>query len=507
MANLNPVVRTEFAAAIAQIATERKIDPEAIYEAIRQALVSAYRKQVGILEDEFHYYAKINKDTGESKIFKAPALERDEETQEVTKWDETKSEEVTPPGFGRIAAQTAKQVILQRIRRSEKDQIIAEFQDKIGTIMTGQVLRMDRRSVVIDLGRGHGWMPPEEQMRGEFYRLNARIAVYIKDIQETPRGQAVIVSRADKNLVAKLFEREVPERASSAVKIVAIAREAGVRTKLAVQSTQEGVDPVGSCVGQRGVRVQKVIEELNNEKVDIIPYFDDQALFLKGALAPAENLVVEINEDKKLAVVTAPDDQVSLAIGRGGQNARLAAKLVGLKIKIVSASGDVTSEVTGQEEYEIDTYDGLAGETRDMLVQHKLTTLNDLVRFQEKWQAMPEITDDQKKLLMKRVEQDLKEQAEKEAVKVAEAKKAETAAVEKVAEKAAKKEAKKTEAAPTEETPVEPAEAPESPKEEAPAEPAQLVEAPPAAETPAETPVEELAEQPIEPQAKKPEEK
>jgi len=255
------------------------------------------------------------------------------------------------------------------------------------------------------------------------------------------------------------------------------------------------------------VRVQKVIEELNNEKVDIIPYFDDQALFLKGALAPAENLVVEINEDKKLAVVTAPDDQVSLAIGRGGQNARLAAKLVGLKIKIVSASGDVTSEVTGQEEYEIDTYDGLAGETRDMLVQHKLTTLNDLVRFQEKWQAMPEITDDQKKLLMKRVEQDLKEQAEKEAVKVAEAKKAETAAVEKVAEKAAKKEAKKTEAAPTEETPVEPAEAPESPKEEAPAEPAQLVEAPPAAETPAETPVEELAEQPIEPQAKKPEEK
>lgn len=464
MANLNPVIRTEFAAAIAQIAAERKIDAEAIYEAIRQALVSAYRKQIGILEDEFHYFAEINKDSGESKIFRAPALERDEETGEVTKWDETKSEEVTPPGFGRIAAQTAKQVILQRIRRSEKDQIIAEFQDKIGTIATGQVLRMDRRSVVIDLGRGHGWMPPEEQMRGEFYRLNSRIAVFIKDIRETPRGQTVIVSRADKNLVSKLFEREVPEVASGAVEIVAIAREAGVRTKLAVRSAQEGVDPVGSCVGQRGVRVQKVIEELNNEKVDIIPYFEDKALFLKGALAPAENLVVEIDETKGLAVVTAPDDQVSLTIGRGGQNARLAAKLTGLQIKVVSASGDVKSEVTGKEEYEIDTYDGLEGTTRDVLVQNKLTTLNDLVRFQEKWQAMDEITDDQKKLLMKRVEQDLKEQAEKEAAKAKE-----TAAIAKAAieEKPAEVEpvAEQPAAASTESAAEKPADQPAAPTE------------------------------------------
>lgn len=414
MANINPVVRTEFAAAIAQIAAERKIDPEAIYEAIRQALVSAYRKQMTILDEEFHYFAEVNQETGEAKIFQAPVLERDEETLEPTKWDESKSEEVTPPGFGRIAAQTAKQVILQRIRRSEKDQIIAEFQDKIGTVMTGQVLRMDRRSVVIDLGRGHGWMPPEEQMRGEFYRLNSRIAVFVKGIEETPRGQVVVVSRADKNLVSQLFAREVPEVASGAVEIVSLAREAGVRTKLSVRSTQEGVDPVGSCVGQRGVRVQKVIEELNNEKIDIIPHFDDLELYLKGALAPAENLLVEIDADAMTAVVTAPDDQLSLAIGRGGQNVRLAAKLTGLRITIKSAEGTVKSQVTGQEEYEIDTYDGLNAETREILVQNKLTTLNDLVRFQDKWNAIDEIADDQKQLLMKRVEQDLKEQAEKE---------------------------------------------------------------------------------------------
>lgn len=408
------VARTEFAAAIAQIASERKIDAASIYEAIRQALVSAYRKQMGFLDEEFHYYVNLNEETGEARILKAPVLARDEETLEPTKWDEKKSEDVTPAGFGRIAAQTAKQVILQKIRRSEKDQIISEFQDKIGDMITGQILRMDRRSVIIDLGRGHGWMPPEEQMRGEFYRLNSRIAVLIKDIRETVRGQVVVVSRADKALVSKLFDREVPEVASGAVEIVGIAREAGVRTKLSVKSTQDGVDPVGSCVGQRGVRVQKVIEELNNEKIDIIPYSEDPVLYLKGALAPAENLLIEVDKAKGTVLVTAPDDQLSLAIGRGGQNVRLAAKLTGYKITITSASGNFTTLATGSEEYEIDTFKGLTPEARVILVEHKLTTLNDLVRFQDKWMAMPEIEDDQKALLMKKVEQDKKDQEARE---------------------------------------------------------------------------------------------
>ena len=399
------MVRTEFAAAIAQIANDRKIEPEAIYDGIRQALVSAYRKQMGDdLADEFHYYVELNPESGEAHIFKAPVLEKDPETEEVTKWDAKKAVEVTPAGFGRIAAQTAKQVILQKIRRSEKDQIIADYTDKMGEVVTAQILRMDGRSVVLDIGRGQGWMPPEEQMRGEFYRLNERIAVLIKEIQETPKGKTIIVSRADKQLVVKLFEREVPEVASKAVEIVTIAREAGVRTKLAVRSTQEGVDPVGSCVGQRGVRVQRVIEELNNEKEDIIPYSDETSQLLKDALAPAEKLTIELNPDgSKVAVVSAPDDQLSLAIGRGGQNVRLAAKLTGWQITIKSAAGQVASQVTGAEEYEIDTFKEVLPETRAVLVEYKLTTLNDLARFKDKWMGLKELSMAQKEMLMTRV--------------------------------------------------------------------------------------------------------
>jgi transcription termination/antitermination protein NusA len=394
------MVRTEFAAAINQIASERKIEPDAVYEAIRQALVSAYRKQFGDLEESFHYYVNLNEDSGESQIMRAPATKIDEETLEALEWDESKAEDVTPAGFGRIAAQTAKQVILQKIRESEKNQIIADFSTKMGEIITGQILRMDGRTVILDIGRGQGIMPPEEQMRGEFYRMNNRITVLLKEIRETHKGQAIIISRADKQLVSKLFEREVPEVASGAVEIALIAREAGVRTKLAVRSTQEGVDPVGSCVGQRGVRVQEVIRELNNEKLDIIPYSENPVLLLQGALAPAEGLKVEVDPAKMMASVTAPDDQLSLAIGRGGQNVRLAAKLTGYKITIKSATGDVASHATGDEEYEIDTFSGLTDETRQFLIEHKLTTRTDLSRFKQKWQEA-ELAEDQQALLEK----------------------------------------------------------------------------------------------------------
>jgi N utilization substance protein A len=398
------VVRTEFAAAIAQIASERKIAAEHIFEGIRQALVAAYRKQMGeSLEEGMHYFATLNESSGESRLFKAPIIKQDEETLEVLEFDEKKAEDVTPAGFGRIAAQTAKQVILQKIRESERDQVLADYSDKMGEIITAQVLRMDGRTVVMDIGRGQGYMPPEEQMRGEFYKMNARLAVLIKEIRDGFRGRFIVVSRADKQLVAKLFEREVPEVASAAVEIVTIAREAGVRTKLAVRSKQDGVDPVGSCVGQRGVRVQEVIKELNNEKVDIIPYSDNPVLLLQAALAPAENLKVEVNKEAMQAVVMAPDDQLSLAIGRGGQNVRLAAKLTGYSITIKSNAGKVASSVTGKEEYEIDTYEGLLPETREILIQHKLTTINDLARFQDKWNAIAELEPAQKTLLAERV--------------------------------------------------------------------------------------------------------
>jgi len=404
MAKNNPA-RTEFAVAITQIANERNISVESIYEAIRQALVSAYRKQIGDLDDDFHYFAQINESTGESQIFKSKVLAFDEETGEVTKWEEDKVEDITPAGFGRIAAQTAKQVILQKIRESEKEHILADYKDKIGDLVMGQVLRMDGRMVVVDIGRGQGYMPPEDQMRGEFYKMNMRIAVIVSDIRETHKGRRIIVSRADKSLVVKLFEREVPEVASGAVEITAIAREAGVRTKLAVKATQDGVDPVGSCVGQRGVRVQEVINELNNEKIDIIPFSEDMNLYMQAALAPAEGLKIDIDEDNKLVTVTAPDDQLSLAIGKGGQNVRIASKLVGYKITIKSAEGDVKSSVTGEEEHEIDTFEGLEAETREKLVQFKLTTLADLFRFKAKWQDFEDISDSQKELLAGKVEE------------------------------------------------------------------------------------------------------
>jgi N utilization substance protein A len=415
MSSTAKVARTEFAAAIAQIASERNITTESIVEAIKQALVSAYRKQYGPLSEDEHYTATVDPDSGESRVMKFPVIEKDEETGVVTKWNEKKGEDVTPAGFGRIAAQTAKQVILQKIRESEKDQVISDFAQRVGEIVNGQVLRMDGKMVIIDIGRGQGIMPPEEQMRGEFYRLNNRITVYIKEIRDTYKGKTIIVSRADKQLITKLFDREVPEVASGAVKVVNIAREAGVRTKMAVQSTQDGVDPVGSCVGQRGVRVQEVIREVNNEKIDIIPYTEDKYTYLKAALAPAENLKIEIDEATKTVTVTAPDDQLSLAIGRGGQNVRLAAKLTGYKITIKSASGDVQSAVTGQEEYEIDTFEGLDPEFRAFLVQNKLTTLGDLARFKDRWLNAEAVAEDQKKMILDRVTTFEKEMAQREA--------------------------------------------------------------------------------------------
>lgn len=396
--NTPNVVRTEFAAAINQIANERGIDPEAIYEAIRQALVSAYRKQMGELDEAYHYYASLDPENGESQLWRAPVTERDEE-ELPTAWDTSKAEDITPAGFGRIAAQTAKQVILQKIRESEKEQILSEFSGKMGDIISGQVLRMQARAVLVDLGRGQGFMPPEEQMRGEFYRVNSRITVYLKEIRDTYRGRVIVVSRAATELVEKLFEREVPEIAAGSVEIAMIAREAGVRTKLAVRSTQDGVDPVGACVGQRGVRVQEVIRELNNEKLDIIPYVENTELMAKAALAPAEGLVVEVDESKNMITVTAPDDQLSLAIGRGGQNVRLAAKLLGMKITIKSAAGKVESTVTGTEEYEIDTVEGITDETRSYLIEHKLTTFSDISRFRDKWEETEELADSQKELL------------------------------------------------------------------------------------------------------------
>ncbi|HKY73803.1 MAG TPA: transcription termination factor NusA [Patescibacteria group bacterium] len=354
--------RSEFTAALNQIAAERNIDPSIVLSSIEEAIVAAYKKDAQNLVEEDVYQATIDPLTGEAKVYKV---------------DGDKRTDVTPAGFGRIAAQTAKQVILQKVREAEKDAVISYYSAKLGTIVTGMILRHDGKNVVLDIGKGQAIMPPEEQMRGEFYRLNSRLTVYISDIRETMRGKAVIVSRAAKELVKELFAREVPEVSSGAVEVRSIAREAGVRTKIAVFSSQPGVDPVGSCVGQKGVRVQEVIKELNNEKIDIIQFTDDSKLYIEQALAPAENLTIDADEKKLVAVVTVPDDQVSLAIGRGGQNVRLAAKLTGYKITIKSQSGVQAATVTGDEEYEIDQLD-LKKDVRALLVEKGYTSLNQL---------------------------------------------------------------------------------------------------------------------------------
>lgn len=308
-------VRSEFALALNQVATERGIDPDVVLDTIKAAILAAYKKDYGGSElDEIDI--TIDPQTGEAKVYKD-------------------KKDITPSGFGRIAAQTAKQVILQRIREAEKKAIITDFSTKVGTIVNGMVLRFDNANVIVDIGRAEGVMPLQEQIPNEHYRLNQRLTFYIDSIRQTMRGNEIIVSRAQKNLVAALFKREVPEVNNNSVEIKEIAREPGQRTKIAVSSTQSGVDPVGSCVGQKGVRVQAVINELGgNEKIDIIQWNDDTKIFIQQSLSPAKDIIVTLNTKKKTAIAQVPDDQLSLAIGREGQNVRLAAKLTGYKIDI-----------------------------------------------------------------------------------------------------------------------------------------------------------------------------
>lgn len=309
--------RTEFASALNQVCAERGIEPEVVIDSIKQAILAAYRKDYGEPED---IEVDLNPENGEVKLSK-------------------KSKNITPPGFGRIAAQTAKQVILQRIREAEKDAIMSEYSSKIGTIVSGIVQRISGPVVTINLGKAEGIMPPQEQARNEDYHINQRLKFFVVGIKEGTRGEEIIVSRAANGLLEGLFKQEVPEIAQGSVEVKLVAREAGSRSKIAVASNQMGVDPVGSCVGQKGVRVQAVMNELGNEKIDIIAYQEDPVEFIKAALSPAKDLQVKLDEKEKTAEVTCPDDQLSLAIGKEGQNVRLAAKLTGFRIDIRGKSG------------------------------------------------------------------------------------------------------------------------------------------------------------------------
>lgn len=316
--------RTEFAQALKAVATERGVDATTILETIKQAIVAAYKRDAKDrgedIPEEVEFEVEIDPVSGEARIF-----EEDEEG---------KKNDITPPGFGRIAAQTAKQVIHQKIREAEKDAILIQFADRVGTLISGMILRFDGPNVWVDIGRTEAMMPSEERIVNERLEPGQRLTFLLKEIRELPRGKAVILSRSDPEFVVKLFAREVPEISSGAVEIRQIAREPGVRTKIAVASTQSGVDPVGSCVGQKGVRVQAVTNELGGERVDIVSWSDNPQEFVSSALATEEALAVKLNEKDKKAVVQVTEDQAPLAIGPKGQNARLASKLTGWEIEI-----------------------------------------------------------------------------------------------------------------------------------------------------------------------------
>ncbi|MBM3693276.1 MAG: transcription termination/antitermination protein NusA [Actinobacteria bacterium] len=324
--------------ALENIEREKGISIDILLEALANALVTAYKRMPDAAEEA---EVEIDVETGEIKVF---AQELDEEGVVVREWDDT------PSDFGRIAAQTAKQVILQRIRDAEREMKYEEYAGREGDIVTGIIQQTDQRYTLLDLGRVEALLPQAEQAQNERYDHGSRLKAYIVEVRKTAKGPQIVVSRTHPGLVKRLFELEVPEIVDGVVEIKAIAREPGHRTKIAVASNDPHVDPVGACVGARGSRVRMVVNELRGEKVDIVPYSDDPAEFVLKALAPARVREVRIDESSGTAEVIVPDFQLSLAIGREGQNARLAARLTGWRV-------DIRSENQAQEEPAAEEYD------------------------------------------------------------------------------------------------------------------------------------------------------
>jgi len=388
--------------ALEQLEEEKGVPREKIIEAIEMALAAAYKKDFGKKGQIVR--AKFNVETGEtefsqvkiavdesmlkreedleaelpseSSASKSKPEEESEEGEErrvrfnpehhimieearKIKKDIQPGEEIVFPlegkkDYGRIAAQTAKQVIIQKIREAERASVFGEFKEKQGEIISGIVQRVDNNNVFIDLGRVTAVLPRDEQIRGERYRVGERVKALLLSIEEASRGVNLYLSRSHPKFIEKLFELEVPEIASGAVEIKSIAREAGGRTKIAVVSHEDGVDPVGSCVGQKGTRINTVIAELGGEKIDIIEWSEDTSEFIANSLSPAKVLDVEIKEEERAAAVTVDEDQLSLAIGKSGQNVRLAAKLTGWKIDIRSVEGESVAAATEDGEVDIE---------------------------------------------------------------------------------------------------------------------------------------------------------
>ncbi len=315
----------ELIEALYQLEREKGIQADTLIEALEVALLSAYHKNYGTAHN-----ARVEMDR-ESGAIRVYSIETDENNEVVER-------EITPDNFGRIAAQTAKQVILQRIKEAERDMMFEEYHEKVGDVVTGIVQQSDQRYTLVDLGKVEALLPVSEQIPGERYEHGTRIKIYIVEVRKTNKGPQIMVSRTHPGLIKRLFELEVPEIAEGYVQIKAVSREPGYRSKIAVHSVDKNIDPVGACVGSKGSRVRMVVNELKGEKIDIVPWDEDPRVFVANALAPASIKEVKVDLEEESAQVIVPDNQLSLAIGKEGQNARLAAKLTGLRIDIKSES-------------------------------------------------------------------------------------------------------------------------------------------------------------------------
>lgn len=347
----------QLALAIKTIADEKNLPAEAVHDIVEQALAAAWRRDHGDREQEVR--AEMNQNTGAVKVYVTKEVVEtvENDATEISLGDaqvirknvqigETIELTEDVQTLGRVAAQTAKQVVLQKLREAEREVVMAEYEDKINTVVVGTVQRVEPRVVRIELGKAVGIMPASEQIPGEYYSIGSRIKVFLKDVERDNRGPQLILSRANEAFIAYLFRQEVPEMETGAVEIKAIAREAGKRTKLAVHSSVPGVDPVGTFVGGHGTRVQAVMNEIGDqEKVDIITYSENTDEYIRNALSPAEIAKIDINEADKRATVFVNDDQLSIAIGRGGQNVRLASKLTGYELDITAGQAAVAKPV------------------------------------------------------------------------------------------------------------------------------------------------------------------
>jgi transcription termination/antitermination protein NusA len=354
----------EFIEALHELEKGRGISAEILFEAIEAALISAYKKNFGSLQN---VRVLIDRSTGEFKVYARKTvveIVEDSRTQ-VSLEDAHKNDpnyqlediveyEVTPRDFGRIAAQTAKQVVVQRIREAERSMIYDEYVNREGDIVTGVVQRYEQKNVIVDLGKVEAVLPAQEQIPGEVYQSFERIKTYVVEVKKTTKGPQIMLSRTHPGLIKRLFELEVPEIHDGIVEIKGVSREAGARSKIAVYSRDSNVDPVGACVGPKGARVRTIVTELKGEKIDIVNYSTDPQEFVANSLSPAKVVGVYPKLNEKVAIVVVPDYQLSLAIGKEGQNARLAAKLTGWKIDIKSESQAVDLNLIpqGQEEYE-----------------------------------------------------------------------------------------------------------------------------------------------------------